>query len=1251
MSIFQKSVIKKYLSALDKEKLENAYQVFRKNFNPRKIEEIKNMKEEEYQDGFLRDLFVDVLGYTLKPDENYDLVREFKNQADGKKADGAILSRGNDSLTNKAIAVIELKSTKTKDLKSITEQAFNYKINQADCKYVITSNFQKLRFYIDYTNEFEEFNLFNLDKENFELLYLILCKENVFSGLPLKLKEETKFHEQEISDKLYKNYSDFKNRLFDNLIINNTEHDKLTLFKKSQKLLDRFLFVLFAEDSGLLPPNSISRIIKRYEILKEEDAYKPLYDIFKQYFGYMNIGRKGKTPADNIPEYNGGLFYPDELLDNLKIDDETLIKDLLHLSEYDFNTDVDVNILGHIFEHSLSEIEEITAEIEGTTTNKTKSKRKKDGVFYTPKYITQYIVENTLGKLCSEKRKELEIVEIEFDGTYRLKEGKLSVKGKKLYKKLQEYKDWMFSLKIVDPACGSGAFLNQALNFLIEEHKNIDDIIAELTNTSIRLFDTEKIILENNLYGVDINEESVEIAKLSLWLRTAQKGRRLSVLSNNIKCGNSLIDDPEVAGEKAFNWHTEFPGIFQKKKKKIWHITTATHNSRYSQRMFDNYVKTGKPVWLTEKEEIIVTQTIAEIAEEDNLNIIAYNICGDHVHILAVCEEDELPKIVQKLKSMSARACNIAMGRTIAGIREHAPLKGQRISSATSEQATTSELAPMSVAHSVPRIGACSDAKHTPVSPKRGKTQHHLWTQKFGKKEITSNEQLENTIEYINNNRKKHQLPENKELQTIINKLCCSRQHAFRTEYKGGFDLVIGNPPYGILIDKSTQDYYQKNFPLTRYKTNLYILFLERMLQIFNKGIVHFIIPKSLLFNTYFELIRRELITKTEINELYSITEKVFEDAEVGSSLLLRFTIKEKPNNNNIVRLAVAEKSQNFISGLGVIENKVPQNHFLNIPNCEISIVSSNNQSIINKLQDCKSINDFYDLKNGLNPGNIKHILISNKKTKPTQKPIIWGKEISKYGIIWGGDFVEYDEKISKNITIDDLKSKKGMNKQSKIDFALRKPELFENRKIVVRKTGDSLIGCIDNNNYYFDTLVHGIYEKEHGYTLEVLLAIINSRPATVFYRLLHDIKGKVVAKISLDNLGAFPIPEINKSISIKLTDFSNLLLKSTSKVNQLSGRFINRLKSNLEIEKVSSKLGKFYDYDFKAFVAELKKQKVKLSLTQQDEWEEYFNAYKTEINQLQDEINATDKEIDQMVYKLYELTEDEIEIVEKSIG
>jgi len=108
------------------------------------------------------------------------------------------------------------------------------------------------------------------------------------------------------------------------------------------------------------------------------------------------------------------------------------------------------------------------------------------------------------------------------------------------------------------------------------------------------LSDIETDILEKNIYGVDLNEESVEIAKLSSWMRTAQKGRKLNTLSNHIKCGNSLIDDPEVAGEKAFKWEKEFPEVFQEKQKKTWHITTATHDSRTSQRMIDYKVRENR---------------------------------------------------------------------------------------------------------------------------------------------------------------------------------------------------------------------------------------------------------------------------------------------------------------------------------------------------------------------------------------------------------------------------------------------------------------------------------------------------------------------------------------------------------------------------------------------------------------------------------------------------------------------------------
>src|SRR5690606_3597934 len=136
-------------------------------------------------------------------------------------------------------------------------------------------------------------------------------------------------------------------------------------------------------------------------------------------------------------------------------------------------------------------------------------------------------------------------------------------RSRKKLDNLSLYRDWLLQLTICDPACGSGAFLNQALDFLIKEHRYIDELSAKYNKDAFVLSDVEKSILENNLFGVDLNEESVEIAKLSLWLRTAQANRKLNDLNHNIKCGNSLIDDPLVGGNKSFNWELEFPHIFK----------------------------------------------------------------------------------------------------------------------------------------------------------------------------------------------------------------------------------------------------------------------------------------------------------------------------------------------------------------------------------------------------------------------------------------------------------------------------------------------------------------------------------------------------------------------------------------------------------------------------------------------------------------------------------------------------------------
>jgi hypothetical protein len=567
MSLFQKSILNKYLAEkLSVEQMKTAYQKFVDYFHNVEIQKnIREAKEEQFQEGFLRELFVNVLGYTINPNLNYNLTTEFKNLKDARKADGAIIDGEN------VKAIIELKDTKTINLKSIENQAFGYKNNQKNCRYVIISNFEKLRLYIDNAIDFEEWDLFKLSEADFKVLFLLLNKDHLLADVPAELKKDSLIEEENISKRFYQEYSTFRKALFQNLILCNPQVEKLLLFKKTQKLLDRFLFLFFAKDKGLVAPNAILNVLDSWKRNKYDPLFsikQTLYDYFKRYFHYLNIGFKNEK--FEIFAYNGGLFAPDEIIDNFKIADEILDQACNILSKYNYDSEVDVNILGHIFEHSLKEIEELETQLLEIEINQNQkvTKRKKDGIFYTPRYITKYIVENTLGVLCSQEKQRRDLKEEDY--FFRAKSTKKNQKAKQenaqiqdLLDKLHDYKNWLLNLSIVDPACGSGAFLNQALTFLINEHKWLSELEAKLTGSSL-VFDLENSILENNLFGVDINEESVEISKLSLWLRTAKPHRQLTSLNNNIKCGNSLVDDPNVAGEKAFNWQQAFPHIFEK---------------------------------------------------------------------------------------------------------------------------------------------------------------------------------------------------------------------------------------------------------------------------------------------------------------------------------------------------------------------------------------------------------------------------------------------------------------------------------------------------------------------------------------------------------------------------------------------------------------------------------------------------------------------------------------------------------------
>ncbi|MBO7381213.1 MAG: Eco57I restriction-modification methylase domain-containing protein, partial [Neisseriaceae bacterium] len=530
MSLFKAKILAQYTQ--DESEIDACFSALQQF--QQKAEEIRAFKEEEYQTGFIHDIFEQCLGYTLKTanPKNYNIERESKNETDSKKADAAILNR-----QGEVIAVIELKDQKSQDLSKAVEQAFNYHNNHKSSKYIIVSNFNELRFYIDKKTDYEKFDLFTMDKDEFRRFYLILNYQSIISDLPIEIKQKSDMADADISKKLYADFADFRLALFNNAKQNNPNISQKKLLRLIQKFCDRIIFILFAEDKGLLKPNTIAEIESKHNSIKGI-ADISLYQFYQKYFQAID---KGNTDLGIMP-YNGGLFADDSELNQLTISDNILEQYLPKLSAYDFKSDISVNILGHIFEQSLSDLEELNAAIDNQQFDYNQSKRKKDGIFYTPEYITQFIVEQTLGKICLDKKEELGLNE-EIRLPEKIKK-KLNKEEQNLLDRLYQYRNFLLELKIIDPACGSGAFLNQALEYLINEHKFIDYYRRVLENESLGLYDIEISILENNLYGVDINADAVEIAKLSLWLRTAQKGRKLTDLSNNIICANSLLALP-----------------------------------------------------------------------------------------------------------------------------------------------------------------------------------------------------------------------------------------------------------------------------------------------------------------------------------------------------------------------------------------------------------------------------------------------------------------------------------------------------------------------------------------------------------------------------------------------------------------------------------------------------------------------------------------------------------------------------------
>ena len=418
------------------------------------------------------------------------------------------------------------------------------------------------------------------EEEIIEFVGIFSKKRIVDLGLIGKISYESIIEQKDLTNDFYRLFHE--TRL---MLIKSFEDKKLIhrneSIKFAQMFLNRLIFVFFGQDNDLVTSGLFTKeILKILEAGNIKEGTTKIFDHIQTIFTWMD---KGSNEIDNRLGFDGELFK-DTLDRNAffydvrkpefyeKITKKTkfkkkpkitnpevkrivesyrgklspIITNLLIMDSYDFRSQISVNILGHIFEQSIGDLEELRSE--------EVSKKKKEGVFYTPEYITEHICTNTIIPYLS-------------------KEGNTDVHNLVLEysENIDELEKKFTKIKILDPACGSGAFLIKAIDVLLDISREIQEFKEEKGEYSTggqytfdKWNEDVKIrgIIQNNIYGVDINSESIEITKLSLFLKIATKNKKLFSLSERIKKGNSLVDDKSV-DEHAFGWEDEFPEVMK----------------------------------------------------------------------------------------------------------------------------------------------------------------------------------------------------------------------------------------------------------------------------------------------------------------------------------------------------------------------------------------------------------------------------------------------------------------------------------------------------------------------------------------------------------------------------------------------------------------------------------------------------------------------------------------------------------------
>lgn len=480
---------------------------------------LKKYSEEDIKKGFIEPLFK-ALGWNIE--ERHEVSTEESIRSSGRVDYGFYLNGW-------CKFYLEAKSAKTNIYdEQWARQAIRYSWNKG-VTWAVLTNFEKLLVFNaqDIKSSLHNKKLFDISFteyiSRFDDVWL-LSKES-FLGNALDAYAEKigkKYQKIPISDTLYKDLNECREKLTRSLAACNPDVKPVDLDEGVQKLLDRLIFLRVAED------RNIERNILR-QLLRESEHAKSgtfLYEAMAKRFREL----------DKI--YNSNLFQPHsfeswEEFGNATKETIKILYGKEGYYDYDFKV-MSADVLGTVYENYLGyrlskqrSKKKLFKEVE---LSRDAGKRKEQGIYYTPTYVVDYIVRHALQPVLD----KCDTIEK------------------------------LMRVKVVDPSCGSGSFLIKALEVLNEKYKSFGEPGDE---------STKLVALVNNIYGVDLDRQAVEIARLNLLINSLDKKMKLPFLTDNIKCGNSLISGTDdglkkcfgknFQDKKPFNWKEEFPTVFK----------------------------------------------------------------------------------------------------------------------------------------------------------------------------------------------------------------------------------------------------------------------------------------------------------------------------------------------------------------------------------------------------------------------------------------------------------------------------------------------------------------------------------------------------------------------------------------------------------------------------------------------------------------------------------------------------------------